>query len=360
MKLNIFMNTYQQPENKLTYSFLVLIEYLNDQKFIEWLVGVKVSNAPIINVSTLSGGGAGNPDGCFEINLDDNKSINVFLEIKTRRRSIDIDQLKRHIGRDDFKKCDKLLVITPRLSDRKIIENIGNEQIIFKAWNEISTFLSGLKNSLADQFINYGIESGEFEGLGELSNMDIKNYINTIEEKIKIKKIEDNFFNKINLIFTNFVYEYKLFERSGFSKLKPVFSDKWGRMGMEINYEKRGKSYGQWFALSLYYDTKDHNIDFKNKIPEIVFFFDVNKDKAEKLRKDNNFRNIVCHLIQKGFESNLDNEMSNNKWRLLLYRKSISDFENINIDEIGKFADEVFNILNTVKAKDHPYFKDFI
>ena len=63
MKLNIFMNSYQQPENKLTYSFLALIEYLNDQEFIEWLVGVKVSKSPIIDVSTVFGGGAGNPDG---------------------------------------------------------------------------------------------------------------------------------------------------------------------------------------------------------------------------------------------------------------------------------------------------------
>jgi hypothetical protein len=354
------MNSYQQPENKLTYSFLALIEYLNDQKFIEWLVGVKVSKMPIIDVSTVFGGGAGNPDGCFEINLEDSNSINVFLETKTWRRAIDIDQLERHIGRNDFKKCDKLLVITPRLSDRKIIEGIGNGQIIFKAWNEISTFLSKLKNSVAEQFINYGIESGEFEGLGELSNLDIKNYINTIEEKIKIQEIEDNFFNRMNLIFNNFIYEYKICERSGFSKLIPTFSNDWGRMGMEINWENPGKSYGQWFAVSLYYDTKDHGIEFQNKIPEIAFFFDVDMEKVKKLRKDNNFRNIVNNLIQKGFESNLDNVISDNQWRLLVYRKPITAFENINIDEIGKFTDEVFEILNKVNVKEHPYFSDFI
>jgi hypothetical protein len=251
------------------------------------------------------------------------------------------------------------LVITPRLSDKNIIEEIRNDQIIFKAWNEISTFLSNLKNPIAEQFINYGIESGEFEGLGELTGADIQDYVNAIEEKVKIKVVEDNFFNRINLIFNNFIYEYKLCEKSGFSKFEPMFSNDWGRMGMEINYENPGKSYGQWFALGLYYDINDHGIEFKNNIPEIAFFFDIDPEKVEKIRKDTSFRNIVNNLIQNGFESNLDSVLSDNTWRLLVYRKPITEFKNINVDEISNFTDGIFKILEKVNAKTHPYFKDF-
>jgi hypothetical protein len=50
-------------------------------------------------------------------------------------------------------------------------------------------------------------------------------------------------------------------------------------------------------------------------------------------------------LEPKGFENNLEGKLTDNYWRLFTYRKSITDFEIININTLCLFADGVFKLL---------------
>jgi len=349
MKTNLFMNPYQQPENKLTYNFLSMVELTNDKDFLVFLTNQELEENPIVSIETVFGGGKSNPDGCITL-INRNKNENkIYLEIKTNRRGISKEQLLLHL--ELLSDNDKLLVITPRLSDRAIINEINNNKIIFISWIEISEYLkNNIDNYIVRQFIEYGKLSGEFDELGEITNVEIKNHV----ENLKI-----DFDKRINSIFYNFSMEYD-FSSKGFKKIETVYSEKWGRRGVEINYRNDFTSYDQWWAISYYYDIFDHNIKFKKDIPEIVFFFDIGSKYSKIIRSDEKFIEIVNKLEENGFESNLNKQLTNNSWRLLVYRKPITDFDILNINEIRNFTDNIFLILNKCGAFEHKYFNEFM
>ena len=63
---NVFFNSYEQPENKLTYNFLCLLEHMPQRnQFCEFLTDrrMKLTSDPLKNVETVFSGGASNPDG---------------------------------------------------------------------------------------------------------------------------------------------------------------------------------------------------------------------------------------------------------------------------------------------------------
>jgi hypothetical protein len=348
MKMNLFMNPYQQPENKLTYSFLTLVDILNDREFIEWLAGLYLKEKPVISVDGVQGGGDSNPDGVISIKNRQEEIINIYIENKTNRRAISKEQLIKHLEWLDG--CDKLLVITPRFSDKKIIQEMGNEKILFRSWPEIAEYLKkNINNVIAEQFVQYGKMSGEFEELGEITREEIETYI-------AFNKM--NFDGKICSIFEAYRAEANL-RNYGYGNTNLEYRDNWGRKGIEITPFKKNAKYGQWLAISLYYSTYDHRIEFLNDVPEIVFFMDVNPEYKQLLQNDAQFRMIEEKLVKVGFESNLDNNITKNKWRLMIYRKSISEFKQVNISQIVSFADEVFLKLKNANANEHPYFSDF-
>jgi hypothetical protein len=356
------LGNYQQPENKLTYNFLALVDFINDKKFMEWLTEYSLIDFPINDIDTVLGGKSGNPDGRIELKTSNGSIVSVYIESKTYRRLVDIDQLFRHLDR--LNENDKLLVITPRLSDRKIIKEINNNKIIFKSWNEIASELKKRNESISNQFIQYGEETGEFEGLGEISTDEINEYIQTIEKyneiKLNLDQQKEKFDHKMELIFNNLSFEYNFNEYSIFHKVEPEFHNEYGRMGVELNWSNPGKRYGQWWAISYYYDIEDHQISFENEIPEICFFFDLDGNHLHKLQKDKSFRGLLIQLGSNGFENNIDGQLTENTNRLLLYRKPISEFKYININEIKLFIEKVFDILQSCEATEHPYFKEFL
>lgn len=349
MKPNIFLNPYQQPENKLTYNFLSLVNLLNEREFLEWLTEGLLDNDPLENIETVFGGGKSNPDGCITLRNREKNITRTYIESKTNRRGISKEQLVLHL--EWLNTGDKLLVITPRISDKNIIREINNNDIIFKTWAEISEYLKkNINNVIVEQFIEYGKLSGEFDEFGEITSNEIKIFT----ENLKL-----NFDKKITSIFYNFSFEYD-FKSSGLTKIEPAYSDNWGRRGVELNYENEITSYGQWWAISYYYNTNDHGIKFKKDVPEIIFFFDVDPNNINILKNDKSFIDIIKKLESIGFESNLDEHLTDNTWRLLIYRKSIIDFEVININEIIKFADNVILLLKNCDAFEHKYFNEFM
>lgn len=116
-------------------------------------------------------------------------------------------------------------------------------------------------------------------------------------------------------------------------------------------------TYGQWYSIS-YYNERDHNISFKNEVPEIAVFFDVHPSKKKILQDDPSFEEIVSRLIQRGFESNLHVKISSNPWRLLYYRKPISEFEQLNVHQLMLFVDEVFGKVLDAGCMEHGYFRE--
>jgi hypothetical protein len=114
------------------------------------------------------------------------------------------------------------------------------------------------------------------------------------------------------------------------------------------------------WAISYYYKTNDRCIKFKKDVPEITFFFDVDPKNTDILKNDKKFVDIIRRLENTGFESNLNEQLTDNTWRLLIYRKSIIDFEVINLNEIIMFTDNVISLLKNCDAFEHRYFNEFI
>ncbi|MGU9937966.1 hypothetical protein ACNFNZ_05220 [Empedobacter brevis] len=350
MKTNIFLNSYQQPENKLTYNFFSIIEILNCKNLFDFLTNNNTIQNSLTNLRFVYGGGETNPDGSFELTLENGNKITVFYENKTGRRSLDANQLIGHLTLCDDD--DILLVTSPRKSDIEIIKNLADERIIFKTWQEISLFL---KNSYPDnliikQFNEYGKKSGEFDELGEIYHEDIKVY----SEYMKI-----DFDKKTDSIFRTFLHEID-FEKFGFRKIRKYYQNDWGRKGIEFTIENcENKSFGQFGAISLYYDTEDHIINFLKNTPELAFFFDVDPKFKNLLQQDNDFRELIKNLEFEGFESNLDNDKTPNEWRLLYYRKPITEFQILNVQEIITFAESILLKIITNNSMNHKYFKEF-
>lgn len=348
MKTNIFMNPYQQQENKLTYNLLSLIEYLNSRVLMEFLSGEVLQERPVADITTVYGGGESNPDGSITLTCTDGREMELFFENKTYRRGLSVEQLRLHLelcGQED-----RLLVITPRKSDLDIIRSMPEKNSIrFFSWSEVASFIKQkISDSIAQQFVAYGRLSGEFEELGEIHRDDIAIYC-------ECQKL--NFDGKIKSIFQDLAVDLDL-SLFGFTSSEKIYSDAWGRKGVEITYNDRNGSYGQWLFIGYYYDTYDHEIEFKNEVPEIVVFFDVAPDHREALKADLKFRGLVSKLTDEGFESNLNLEISPNEWRLIMYRRSITSFQVINLAEMLNFVKEVFGKLQKCGARNHKYFSE--
>jgi hypothetical protein len=170
MRTNVFLNSYEQPENRLTYSFLV--EHLSPRCVADLLqkIGIVVPFVESHAVELLCGGQEANPDGSVEVKGKEANGLRIYLENKTRRRALDIEQIKRHIAIHLQNPKDILLVITTNKDDGQTLRALGDNRIRFVAWNEILNSLEGLMASGADsdpdrfllqQFTEYLEKSGE-------------------------------------------------------------------------------------------------------------------------------------------------------------------------------------------------------
>lgn len=346
MKTNIFLNSYSQPENKLTYNFLSIVELLNDSKFCGFLTDLQLADQPVVKINLVYGGGKSNPDGSIKLKRLDGKLITVYFENKTYRLGLTADQVINHLdycGEDDL-----LLIITPRVSDAVLLKSINNSKIKFRTWGDISRFLNKYDSPIARQFVEYGKLSGEFDELGELSSDDIQQYCSTF--KIDFEKKIDNILHRLTG-----QLDLNMF---GFDVTNRKRQNAWGRNSIEINYKQKGFTYNQWYSIAYYYNTWDHTIQFKNDVPEMAVFFDIDPAYKHLLQNDPEFIGIVNRLQKYGFENNLDNGVINNPWRLLFYRMPVCDFDVLNVTKIVLFVEEVFKKLLDAGSMEHPYFKE--
>lgn len=271
-QLNVFMNAYQQPENKLTYNFLCLIENMpNNKQFIEFLTDEKfiLSQQPLVSIQSVFGGYEANPDGLFIVSTHDDKNINIYFENKTFRLSLTKEQILRHVSTFCQNNNSFLLVVTPRPADKTIIEdcikNVG-QKLFFKTWTEVSQQLQNTEKSnpafIVSQFIEYGKLSGEFMSM-QLTDADFRIYIDYYKNNVE-SKIEQSLENStVDIDYSQFNNSIRRVE----------FKNHWGRMGYEYEFTN---NYGMWFFYGVYFSSADHGIKFKkDSEPEIAFFFRV-------------------------------------------------------------------------------------
>jgi len=344
---NVFMNSYQQPENKLTYNLLCLIEHMPRQKkFLEFLLGkeIELASEPFVSGKSVFSGYKSNPDGKLVLKKSDGTTLNLYLENKTDRLGLTHDQIKKYVN--EFCKDDNsyLFVITPRGSDNTIVDDCQNElgkRIYFRTWQETVEFLKEINsdspNFVVQQFIEYGKIKGEFEDMRPTIE-DIKTFVKYYENRPE---------DKIKYIIENAVQQTTL--KLLHDEMNWWWSKKDGRMGIQLEFYETSKfsnPYGLWLFFGIYFDERDHAIPFKNKSElEITLFLDIYKDYRDNIINIPNFNNIVKALEKEGFEDNSSLVITPNEWKLFFHRTPIFEFGELTIDKLKNHFTRLMNIL---------------
>ena len=337
MKTNIFANSYQQPENKLTYAFLSTIEYLNSNMVINFLVDnrIEAREDPIADIRTVYSGYERNPDGSIQVYKSDGNKATIFLEVKSKRRPIDIEHIKghikNHVGNNDF-----LLFISTSRYDCKIAEKI-DKRIITKTWGQIANYYEHKVNDrIAKQFVRYGKMRAEFIDDPEITAIEIEKMISYLGTNIK---------GKMTRLFQNLVSDSYMKNLFG-HELNPYYRNDWGREGIEWGLNRPVKKYKAWYFFGLYHSEDDHEIPFKKEnIPEIAFFLDIDAAMYMSLMKNEALVNELSRLEVKGFELNRNLSITNNKWRLLFYRKPLDEVKELTENSMRGFCELVISLL---------------
>jgi hypothetical protein len=341
-KLNIFMNDFKQPENILTYNFLWIVQYINDVKFLKFISGgLSIScDEPIVNIETVFGGGESNPDGAITVKLINNEFITIYIESKTYRRGIDIDQLNRHII-NHLNENDLLLVITPREIDKDIIKNIKSNVLVFHTWQEIAQYLeeNHSDDPIVNEFIEYGNIRGEFKIMKDLVNNDVETIVRWYKNDIN---------DRLNHIYQKLSEEIPtLFQKYNINVDDVKIGDHWGRRGIEIYFKK--SKYGIWAFFGIYYNEYDHKIPLENNNPSLAFFIDGNPgDIKSNIDKNSDLLTEFKYLEKVGFKCNNSGRLTPNRWRLVAFLKSL---ENINSFSADYLHNELENIIKKLVEK---------
>ena len=311
------MNPYKQPENKLTYNLLCVIKHMEQPKaFCEFLLDNKnsLSESPIMELETqvYRNETKTKPDGMMKLQSPDKKEYSVYLENKTFRSPLTESQLRNHISEFCKDENSFLLVTTPRISDKKIIDKIKSDKIIFKTWSQVAEKLEDINREepsfIISQFIEYGKLRREFEDMEHVTKKELESYIETIKSNVE---------GKMEYIFEGI--KTVNFDNYGLNVTERKIEKHWGRHGIEFSFTPKN-DYRQWFFYGIYFNSNDdHKIPFKiDRVPELAFFFDIGRDlnkgqedleKLEKIRANlenkENLLDALKRLSQKGFEDNL-------------------------------------------------------
>lgn len=339
---NIFLNPYQQPENKLTYNFLCLLKHYNEQDFIDFLFDHKFPDSKIVDFESVFGGEEACPDGMIRLEAD-GKTIDVYLEVKTFRRNVDLDQLKRHI----VYKCNYdnsyLLVIASKIISVQEIIDIDKDRIFVKTWNSIASYLDKYRSDwIVDEFLSYGEIKGEF-GAISISKDEISSYY-------KHYAFMNNWDSHVRCILeksVELIREHIL----DTSRYEMEVKKRWGRHAVEISWDKtEDYDFGQWIACGIYFDERDHGIKFKEKdMPELAFFLDMNSKKALNLPE--NLKSKFKDIQEYGFEDNTNGEITNNRWRVLFKRVPLSQVSSpLNENTVAEFFKQCIDVFKNDKV----------
>lgn len=323
---NIFLNSYQQAENKLTYCFLTLLEHVSIDIALRLLesAGLQYEPAYGLTVSLLHGGAAGNPDGSIVITHHRAETI-LFFENKTWRRHLDVDQLQRHLKSHLGASGERfLLVVTSERSDRDIVMRLDEPRILFTTWHDLLHFASTVEAQspkdafLLTQFAEF-LEKSEEAWRGKMLSPEL---IAAHTEYLRATAADQRFHREC----------WRLIETLKDDVLRPFateiassdMADHWGRIGVECY--PPAQPLGQWFFFGVYSDPSDHRIPFKiDGEPEFAIFWDIEAVNRPRLGKLPGIDNAIAGLKQQGFEFNFPANDYGNRWRVCFWRCTMRD-----------------------------------
>ena len=342
---NIFLNPYQQPENKLTYNFLCLLNHYSEQDFLDFLFDHRFPDSKIIDFESVFGGEESCPDGMIQLETN-GKTADIYLEVKTFRRNVDLEQLKSHIEYKCNYENSYLLVIASKVSLEQENKDICKDKKIVKTWNSIASFLDKYRdNWVVDEFLSYGEMIGEFRSIS-IS----KDEIQAFHEHYVFMNKWDSSASSILKKAKELIKKETLDPR----RYRVDVKKRWGRHVIVFSWDKlKDYDFGQWIACGIYYDESDHGIKFKEKdMPELVFFLDMNNKKVSNLSED--IKSKFKELHDKGFEDNSNGEITNNRWRVLFKRIPLSQINGpLNENTVAEFFKQCIDVFknDTVLCK---------
>jgi hypothetical protein len=343
---NIFLNPYEQAENKLTYGFLSLLEHVDIATSLEIVqrLGVPQKTADELAIRLLYGGGEGNPDGGIAIG-NAGQRTDVLFENKTFRRPIDLNQIKNHLK---LPNCDHLLILTTDKNDLGKLNTINDRRIIFYTWEGFLSILDQISSKtdaepdsfLLKQFIEYLERSNEVRRPKMIS----KELIEAHSRYLALWNNEEDQFLKQSEILMGSVREtivHQFKDEIGSSSI----NNRWGRLGVECVLKKRPLK--QWLFFGIYYDYNNHGILFKNAgEAEFAVFFDL-IEQPDKYRLEleavANISGAKEDLKRQGFEFNFPSVTKGlgNKWRVAYWRQSM-------LKHVGKEPSELADLFKRV------------
>lgn len=339
---NLFLNPYEQSENKLTYSFLSLLEHLSLETACTFLskLGIVASRARSLAVSLLYGGGEGNPDGSVHLEGGAN-DVTVFFENKTWRSGLKLEQLRRHLAEHvDTQPGTLLLVITSEREDKKRITDMADPRLRFATWHQVAEAVEDLAGSVTEakerfllsQFAEYLEKSGEARrarmlgkelinclGRREESENEVVSLLNSLKDDIQetFKEEIDDFWGPPR--------------------------DRWGRISTECSLHQAPLE--QWVGFGVYYGPSDHKIPLKMKYqPEFAVFFDMKPGNRRRLSGATGIQAAIGKLKSEGYEFNFP-DARYNAWRICFWRGAMMKHIDADVGDIRKMFEHQLRVL---------------
>jgi hypothetical protein len=296
--------------------------------------GVKISAADTLRIMLLYGGGLRNPDGSVAIRCG-GKEIVIFLEIKTWRRQLDIDQIRGHIQTYLTTDQSYLWIITSDKNDRLRLACFKDKRIVFSTWQDIHDRLYQMSHTIdnsKDKFIlEQFVELLETTDDAWMARMISEELIKVHSEHLLLAEKEQSFRKEcsrlMHAIKDDVIRPFNSEIASG------EIQDHYGRLGVECELEKRPLD--QWLFFGTYLETSDHQIEFKvPNQPEFAIFFDINPIHRARLAALVGLDRPITALKNAGFEFNFP-ENRGNRWRVFYWRETMQKYVG---SEIGDLA----------------------
>jgi hypothetical protein len=347
MVTNIFMNPYEQPENRLTYSFLCLVEHLSLETAMEVLrlAGFSAANIQSREVELLYGGGEGNPDGSITLNPHSDAEAILYLENKTWRQHLGADQVRRHAKRLR-PGMDWLMVVASDRNDRQVLSQVNLDRVCFITWNELVSHLGELaarttdskEAFLLEQFVGYAESSGE----AWRAKMVEKELLEKYSQRLKLKEAERTFLGQGWQLID--AVKDEVLAKFPEHIVSAEMQSHWGRVGAECKL--RRASLVQFLFFGVYFDPFDHRIPFEQEFtPEFAVFVDIDPKNRERLATSPGILHSVQDLRQQKFEFNFPGNTCGNAWKLCYWRDSMSKHLNDGPPELSQMFTERLQIL---------------
>jgi hypothetical protein len=342
---NIFMTAYEQPENKLTYAFLSLLEHLDDSNLKKILYHLGIDHEVYDHtVRLVYGGGETNPDGSLHLNSTASNGVTVFLENKTWRRKLETSQISGHIRGHLKRPTDILLVITSSEEDKPKLDSLHESRIRFTTWNQLINFLDTDKERLKiegdkDAFIvSQFVEYVEISGEGWRAKMVERELIDAMSQSNQLRERLEQFERQSMRLLQSFVeanLEKPIYD--GFEE-QIRFDRVYNGEGLyALSFEPGKARLEPWLFVGIRHNERHHKIQFKKPNafePEYLILLGVKPQNREKILTQSGIKEAVADLQKENFQVNIDGQSSTSPWDFCWWHEPMSTYADKKVSDL--------------------------